>query len=373
MTRLPLPVGDALRDGFTEVDVQRVWRGIQARGAAATARDRARRWTVPVAVLAAAAALLLFLSPRAARDSGPLRLAGGGEPQVLLGPATVAEQTVELTDGSRIVLAAGTTLDVLSNEPGSFLTALRRGRSRFDVRPDPDRRWVIECGLATVEVVGTAFTVDRRPDRLEVAVERGTVLVRGDRVPDQVQRLSAGERLVIEAPRGSSPPAPAPRRPATSAPAAPAHPVPAASTPASEASPDGATSAPRRAGTRAGDPIDELVRRADAARSRGDVALAAELLERAVSEAPPGDPRRALAALTLARLDGSRAPDRASRALDRALSDAPSGLQEDVLARLVEARARAGDREGARRAAAEYELRFPAGARLAEVRRWTAE
>ena len=30
MTRLPLPVGDALRDGFTEVDVQRVWRGIQA-------------------------------------------------------------------------------------------------------------------------------------------------------------------------------------------------------------------------------------------------------------------------------------------------------------------------------------------------------
>ncbi len=361
MTRLPLPVGDALRDGFTEVDVQRVWRGIQARGAAATARDRARRWTVPVAVLAAAAALLLFLSPRAARDSGPLRLAGGGEPQVLLGPATVAEQTVELTDGSRIVLAAGTTLDVLSNEPGSFLTALRRGRSRFDVRPDPDRRWVIECGLATVEVVGTAFTVDRRPDRLEVAVERGTVLVRGDRVPDQVQRLSAGERLVIEAPRGSS------------APAAPAHPVPAASTPASEASPDGATSAPRRAGTRAGDPIDELVRRADAARSRGDVALAAELLERAVSEAPPGDPRRALAALTLARLDGSRAPDRASRALDRALSDAPSGLQEDVLARLVEARARAGDREGARRAAAEYELRFPAGARLAEVRRWTAE
>jgi len=354
-------VGDALRDGFTEVDVQRVWRGIQARGAAAPARDRARRWTVPVAVLAAAAALLLFLWPRAARDSGPLRLAGGGEPQVLVGPATVAEQTVELTDGSRIVLAAGTTLDVLSNEPGSFLTALRRGRSRFDVRPHPDRRWVIECGLATVEVVGTAFTVDRRPDRLEVAVERGTVLVRGDRVPDQIQRLSAGERLVIEAPRGSS------------APAAPAHPVPAASTPASEASPDGATSAPRRPGTRAGDPVDELVRRADAARARGDVALAAELLERAVSEAPPGDPRRALAALTLARLDGSRAPDRASRALDRALSDAPSGLQEDVLARLVEARARAGDREGARRAAAEYEQRFPAGARLAEVRRWTAE
>lgn len=361
MSRLPIPVGKTLRDGFTEVDVQRVWRGIQTRGAAATARDRARRWTVPAAVLAAAAALLLFLSPRAARDSGPLRLAGGGEPRVLVGPATAAEQTVELTDGSRIVLAAGATLDVLSNEPGSFLTALRRGRSRFDVRPDPDRRWVIECGLATVEVVGTAFTVDRRPDRLEVAVERGTVLVRGDRVPDQVQRLAAGERLVIEAPRGAS------------APAAPAHPAPAASTAAREASPDRALPAPRRAGAPAGDPIDELVLRADAARASGDVALAAELLERAVREAPPGDPRRALAALTLARLDGGRAPDRASRALDRALSDAPSGLQEDVLARLVEARARAGDREGARSAAAEYEQRFPAGARLAEVRRWAAE
>ncbi len=361
MTRLSLPVGDTLRDGFTEVDVQRVWRGIQGRHAAAAPSGRTRRWVVPVAVLAAAAmALLLFLPPRATRETGPLLLAGGGEPRILVAPATVPEYSVELTDGSRIVLAAGATLDVLSNEPRSFLTALRRGRSRFDVRPATNRRWVIECGLATVEVVGTAFTVDRHPDRVEVVVERGTVLVRGDRVPDRVQRLSAGERLLIEAPRAAAPP---PTAAATATPPAP----PSAS------SRDGAPTAPPRRAAGTADPIDDLVRRADAARARGDTALAAELLERVVGEAPPGDPRRALAALTLARLDGGRSPVRASRALDRALADAPPGLEEDVLARLVEARARAGDRGGARRAAIEYERRFPSGARLAEVRRWITE
>ncbi|MBN2196659.1 MAG: FecR domain-containing protein [Polyangiaceae bacterium] len=366
MSRLRLPVGDALRDGFDEVDVQRVWRGIHGHAAAASDRRRAWRWGAPgVALAAAALILLLVLVPRGNAPVRPLELSDGGLPATLAAAAGEPERTVELSDGSRIVLGAGASLDVLSNEAGSFLTALRHGHTRFDVRPERDRRWVIECGIATVEVVGTAFSIDRGPDRVEVAVERGTVIVRGDRVPDQVQRLSTGERLVVTRPKPAvaGGPASAPERAAS----------PSAGQPASAPSSTATPPTPSPTSAQAPIRIDDLVRRADAARAAGDVALATELLERVVNETSADDPRRALAALTLARLNMAQSPERASRALSSALASTPPGLEEDVLARLVEARARAGDREGARQAAQRYERRFPSGARLAEVRRWIAE
>ena len=51
--------------------------------------------------------------------------------------------------------------------------------------------------VATVEVVGTAFWVEAEEQRVRVRVERGAVLVRGERVPERVQRLSAGEEIEI--------------------------------------------------------------------------------------------------------------------------------------------------------------------------------
>lgn len=378
MSKLPTPIGEALREGFDELDVQRVWRGIQARSAASSTRYKVRHLALPIAALAMLAVMWLFGTwVRPVDRQGPLEVVSGGMPPVLL--AVAQERAVDLSDGSRIVLASGAALDVLSNDGGMFLTLLRRGRTTFEVRP-AGRQWVIECGLATVEVVGTTFSITRDPDRLEVAVERGTVIVRSERVLDRVQRLSAGEHLTI------SPP-PVKRAPAPDASTQPdpgstqAEPPPDAGT-EEEASTVGSTgrkTAVPASGVKLGaprqgrDPIDELVRRADAARAAGNVPRAAALLERVVDQAEEGDPRAALAALTLARLTMGKSPERASQALSRALDAAPQGLEEDVLARLVEARARAGDRDGAREAARLYERTYPSGARQAEVKRWAAE
>ena len=62
--------------------------------------------------------------------------------------------------------------------------------------PGGPRRWQIECGLATVEVVGTSSAA-RGPHGLRVGVERGVVLVRGERVVNHVRRLTAGESMEI--------------------------------------------------------------------------------------------------------------------------------------------------------------------------------
>src|SRR5262249_44964351 len=141
----------------------------------------------------AAAALLVWWLGR----SGPGPLAGGGAP-LASGATLSAPVDVPLSDGSRVVLEQGAALGGLADGGGRFVAVLRGGRCRFDVRPGGPRRWTIETDLATVEVVGTAFTVERGAKRLEVGVERGVVVVRGERVPGRVRRLTAGERVVVE-------------------------------------------------------------------------------------------------------------------------------------------------------------------------------
>ena len=83
-----------------------------------------------------------------------------------------------------------------------------------------------------------------------------------------------------------------------------------------------------------------------------------------------GDPRRGMAGLSLARLLIDTNPAKAARVLRSSLPDMPQALLEDSLARLVEAESRAGNAEAARRAAEDYEARFPNGLRAKDVQRW---
>ena len=102
-----------------------------------------------------------------------------------------------MSDGSRVELAAGARFTPLESTGTSFVAILERGSAHFEVRPGGPRRWQIECGLATVEVVGTGFDCARAPGRLSVSVQHGAVLVRGERVPDRARRLAAGETLEV--------------------------------------------------------------------------------------------------------------------------------------------------------------------------------
>jgi transmembrane sensor len=291
-------------------------------------------------------------------------------PTVLVVAPPEPGRLVGLADGSRMTLVSGTRLDVVANDGNAFFTVLRRGGGTFQVRPGGQRRWVLECGLATIEVVGTEFSLHRAPGRLEVSVARGSVSVLGDNVSERQQLLKAGERLVVT---GVDPD----RATSHAEAASEAVPIPVASRPVAESSPAGSGSAgpatrPNSHGA-ARASLDDLVREADVARRAGDLDTATELLERTVREAG-SDPRGAIAALTLARLNLNRSPARVAWALSTTLgSGVPRGLEEDLLARLVQARARSGDRAGARRTALEYQRRFPTGARLDEVRRWAAE
>jgi transmembrane sensor len=373
MSKMTLPLGSSLRDGYDETDAQRIWRGILARSARSTSEPWSARWIFYRGALAVAG-VMVVLSFWLGRPWGHsrLELSTGEPPSTFVVGSEQSQRQVDFADGSKITLGSGSRLDVLANDGSSFVTVLRHGRGSFAVRPGGPRRWVVECGLATVEVVGTDFSVQRSAERLEVVVSHGTVAVRGDKVPDGGRALTAGERLVVgdENLERAANPEPS----VITAPSASSQqcaPAPGNGTIRAIGSPS--SKSPVTTAARAHVPIEELLGQADAARKSGDIATAADLLERTAREAGR-DPRAAVAALTLARLTMTSYPQRVARVLSSVLAiGVPRGLEEDTSARLVEARARSGDKAGARRAAVEYERRFPAGARLEEVRRWTAE
>jgi transmembrane sensor len=235
-------------------------------------------------------------------------------------PSVMTEARIALDDGSRIELDPGSRLETIENGPTRFSTLLARGRARFSVRPGGRRRWVVEGGLATIEVVGTVFVVERGDEGVRVSVERGVVIVRGERVPDRVRRLTAGESIFIP-------------RQAPVAAAAPVEPVPAHLPERAQAPPG------RTAPEQTEDELDALQRRADTARRRGDVGSAIALLRRAMASAEPGDPRTAIVLFTIGRLEMDARHDtaRAREAFERALAlGRPEHLEPQARRRLEE-------------------------------------
>ena len=231
----------------------------------------------------------------------------------------------------------------------SFVAVLERGSAHFEVRPGGPRRWQIECGLATVEVVGTGFDCARAPGRLRVSVQHGAVLVRGERVPDRAQRLAAGESLEVldaaGARRGDAP-VPAGAREQRGRPPRPSPRAAAGRDRRSHA--DGAWRELARGGRqrdafaalgpqglmretkRLG--VADLLVLADVARLSGHPREAVAPLERILRDFPR-DPQAPLAALALGRLelDTLDRPARAAAALNRALAlGVPRSLREDV-------------------------------------------
>lgn len=372
-TRLPLPVRRILRDDSSDAAVDAAW---QRRQLGRPRRSLAIPATGALVVLAAAAALAVVVSRGG--EPGPLLLDDGELPGVLVG-----EDTIDLSDGSSLALDATARVEPLENDGRAFDLLLEGGRTTFDVTPGGPRRWTIECGLATVVVVGTRFTVDRSPERLVVSVERGAVLVRGDRVENGARRLGAGDSIVITAAsdaEAASPPArsmPAVHGPPTTDPAITPPSVPSTPAPAPRAS-TWRADAERGAYDEAYAELgatglrreishatpEGLLTLADVARLSGHPAESIAPLERILSE-HASDPSAGLAAFTLGcvEADSMHRPARATRAFERAIDLAlPRALLPDAIARLARARDEAGDSAGAHAAAQRYLAEFPEGA-----------
>lgn len=102
------------------------------------------------------------------------------------------QRQLALADGSQVLLDVDSAIRISASGQERTVTLLR-GRAWFDVAHDAERPFTVTAGAAQVRVLGTAFSVDRLPGGVAVAVERGRVAVSGGQGAEPLL-LNAGER-----------------------------------------------------------------------------------------------------------------------------------------------------------------------------------
>jgi transmembrane sensor len=143
-----------------------------------------RRRAAHIFLGAAAACLAITVAPGVLLDLRADAIAGTGE-----------MRSVELADGSKMILAPESAVAFDVSRGGERTVQLLRGRAWFDVAPDPDHPFQVVTDVTTTTVLGTAFEVRKGAGhQVSVAVRNGLVRVACDQ-PDQTERLTAGEAL----------------------------------------------------------------------------------------------------------------------------------------------------------------------------------
>ncbi len=307
-----------------------------------------------------------------------------------------SDAIVSLNDGSELRVSPQTRLLPLELSERAVVLHLLRGRTRFSVKPGGPRRWVIEAGGASVEVVGTKFTVEREQGVVSVQVEEGKVLVRSAAIEDGVARLTAGQSLVVPAPgdakaaaadralpdralldRAGSASVATTQVASTQAPSAKIDRVQVSKEQRSARPKETATSPSQAQEGFALGALDAsaLLEMADQARMKRDYRAALGALDRVVQEHGT-DPRAKLAAFTIGRIRDEELldPERAALAYEQALSLGLAGpLAEDCrirLLRVLETQVKRGSVSGDRvvQAAEDYLRRYPKGRYVTEAR-----
>lgn len=145
----------------------------------AAAHRPTRRWLLGGGVgLAAAAASVVFAWPRLTAQR--ITTARGEIRRLPLADGSVA--TINSDSDLRIVLASD-----------SRNIDLERGQAWFQVAKDRTRPFVVDAGIAQARAVGTAFSVVRGADGVQVAVTEGTVAVWPSDASGMMMILEAGQ------------------------------------------------------------------------------------------------------------------------------------------------------------------------------------
>jgi transmembrane sensor len=291
-------------------------------------RTRLATKSRPVVWLAAAAVLLaaiVGLATYKLRHTDPAPIAN-----------VDATPKMQLADGSEVALTKDAQVKLEEQGEEQVRLLQTAGEAKYDVKPNPKRRFIVKAADVEVRVLGTAFTVTMEKEKVRVHVLRGRVEVEGG---GKTTLLSIGETLEVPAIRPIDP------------------------TPSQTAPP-----APTETKKPAGPTVEELLKKADEARAGHRYDEAATAL-RTMIASYPGDPRVSSALFTLGRVERMRGKHAAAAdAFARCYKAAPHGaLAEDALSEEAMSWKNAGDSAKAKAAAQRYLKQHPSGPHAARM------
>lgn len=165
------------------------------------ANDRAwgRSLAAAVAIFVVVSGIMFGLQGRFGVDDGATRIASAkqGDPLTRFGTADYVtgsrqESVVDLSDGTRITLAADSALDVAYRNIRRDVRLLK-GHAFFEVAHDAARPFEVEAAGRTVTAIGTRFHVILTKDEIQVALAQGSVSIRPTTGAGRPVRLRPGE------------------------------------------------------------------------------------------------------------------------------------------------------------------------------------
>lgn len=104
-------------------------------------------------------------------------------------------RSVDLADGSTIILAPQSAVAFDVSKGGQREVRLLQGSAWFEVAPDPAHPFRVAASDTTTTVLGTAFEVRRAGEQVSVAVRNGHVRVACDERDAATESLTAGDAL----------------------------------------------------------------------------------------------------------------------------------------------------------------------------------
>ncbi|MEX0967073.1 MAG: FecR domain-containing protein [Bacteroidia bacterium] len=150
-------------------------------------RHRSRRtwWIAASVTLLAGIAVLIYLisQPTAA-------------PITLTATSSKVEKT--LPDGSAVAINANSSLTYPAEFAGNQRKVSLKGEAYFEVQPDANKPFIIEADQALITVLGTAFNVDAKNERVEVQVAEGVVKLSSLNADTLFVLLKAGETGIYD-------------------------------------------------------------------------------------------------------------------------------------------------------------------------------
>ncbi len=156
-----------------------------------------RKLVLYAAATAAAFLLFVFLTPAIKKVLSP---SISVSPYVYGEDSKAGERkSFQLTDGTKVMLNAGSTIKVSKNFNVSTREILLEGEAFFDVTHNAQKPFIIHTASMDVRVLGTAFNIKAYPSdkTTETSLLRGSIEVTVKNDPGKVVILHPNEKIIL--------------------------------------------------------------------------------------------------------------------------------------------------------------------------------